>query len=377
MPLFRMHPANLLETIFDQARIAAAVVDAEHRIAYANGPVLQIFGIPQGTLTNTWRFEDSLRKYHFFDSSGHEIPFEQLPVMRALAGEIVEPHNVKVGLPDGSFKWLHVAAHPFSVMGLSGALFVATDETHEVELQRVAANIQKNEVLSALAGELVHNFNNILEIINLTTYVCLESSDVGPDSRARLQRILDASRHATDLTRRLAQFSRTKELQPRRTSINALIREAVALVEPLASKNIKVITKLRPDLPDVEIDPVEIEQVVFNLMLNARDAMPQGGQLTVTTDQPEQSSEATIGGDNNHCVTITVSDTGTGISQADMDHIFEPFFTTKPKGTGLGLASAQGIVRQHGGDINVDSVLGKGTAFTVSLPPSHGTTYHT
>lgn len=370
MPIFGMRPANLLETIFNQVLVAVAVIDAEHRIAYANDLALQIFGIPRTALANPLRLEDLSRAYHFFDSSGIEIPLEHLPVMRALAGEAIEPHNMKLGLPDGSFKWLHVTTHNFSVMGLRGAVMVATDETREVELQHVATKIQKVEVLSALAGALAHNFNNILEIITLTTLVCLESPDVGPDSRARLRQISDASRHASDLMKRLAQFSRAQKLQPRPTSINHVISDAVALIEPLLLSNINVIAKLHPDLPDVEIDPVEIEQVVLNLMLNARDAMPQGGQLFVTTDLRDRSSEATIGGDDKQHVTITVSDTGSGMTEEIVDRIFEPFFTTKPKGTGLGLASAQGIVQQHGGEIKVKSTVGNGTQFTVYLPAS-------
>jgi signal transduction histidine kinase len=370
MPLFGISPPNLLEMICDQVLLAVLVVDTERRIAYANDPALQILGIPQTIVADHLPFEDVSRDYHVFDSSGNEIPPEQLPVRRVLAGEDIEPYNIKLELPGGYFKWLHVAAHRFSVMGLSGALMVATDETREVELQRVAASIQKAEALSALAGALAHNFNNILSIINLSALACLESPDVGPGARAKLQQISDASRHASDLTKRLAQFSRAQELRPRPVSINHLIRNAVALAEALLSSNIKVITKLHPDLPDVEIDPVEMEQVVFNLMLNARDAMPQGGDLTVATDLQDRPCEATIRGDDKQCVAITVSDTGSGIPKAIVDRIFEPFFTTKPDGTGLGLASAQGIVRQHGGDIKVQSSVGHGTQFTVYLPPS-------
>jgi signal transduction histidine kinase len=130
-----------------------------------------------------------------------------------------------------------------------------------------------------------------------------------------------------------------------------------------------VIENLNPDLPNVDADPIEIEQVILNLVLNARDAMPNGGELTISTEACVRSSAA-IGDDDKQCVAITVSDTGSGIPEGDLDHIFEPFFTTKPNGTGLGLASAHGIVRQQGGDITVQSVLGSGTRFTVYLPPS-------
>jgi signal transduction histidine kinase len=366
-----MRPGNLLEKIFDQALIAVAVIDEEHRIAYVNDQALQIFGIPRDTLANRLRLEDLSREYHFFDSMGNEIPLEQLPIVRALQGETIEPHNMKLGLPDGGFKWLHVTTHGFSVMGLSGAIMVATDETREVELQRVAVGIQKVEVLSALAAALAHNFNNIISIINLSAVACLESTDVGPAARPKLQQISDASRHASALTKRLAEFSRTQEIRPRPTSINRLVRDAVGLIAPLVLSNITVITELHPGLPDVDVDPVEMEQVVFNLMLNARDAMPQGGRMVVATDLQDRPSGTTIAGDDDQCVTVKISDTGVGIPETILDRIFEPFFTTKANGTGLGLASAQGIVRQHGGDIKVTSAVGEGTQFTVYLPPSH------
>jgi signal transduction histidine kinase len=188
---------------------------------------------------------------------------------------------------------------------------------------------------------------------------------VGADARAKLEQISNASKHASDLIKRLAQFSRTQQLQPRLISVNDLIHDVLALIEPLVLSKIKVVAKLHPDLPDLEIDPVEMHQVVFNLILNARDAMPQGGQLTVATD-------ATIRDEDKEYVTITVSDTGLGISRGIIDRIFEPFFTTKPNGTGLGLASSLGIVRQHRGDIKVRSAEGNGTVFTIYLPAARG-----
>jgi signal transduction histidine kinase len=160
-------------------------------------------------------------------------------------------------------------------------------------------------------------------------------------------------------------------LQPRPISINQLVREVLALTGPLFSaKKIKVTVNLNPDLPDVDGDPVEMEQVILNLTLNAHDAMPNGGELTISTDACVRPSDTAISDDQKHCVAITILDTGSGIPEGDLDHIFEPFFTTKSNGTGLGLASVHGIVRQHGGDINVQSVLGSGTRFTVYLPPS-------
>lgn len=367
---FGMRPANLLETIFDQVLIAVVVVDADHRIAYANDPALQMFGISRDALANPVRVEDLSREFHFFDSDGAELPLERLAVLRALAGETIEPHNMKVRLPDETYKWLHVTTHQFSVMGMGGVLLVATDETRKVELERAAAHVQRVEVLGAMAGALAHNFNNIISVINLTALACLESRDVGPDVRARLQQISEASRRAAELTRRLAQFSRAQELHMRPASINQVIGDVVTLIEALVSSNIKLITKLHPGLPDVNIDPIEMEQVLVNLILNARDAMPDGGQLVVATDLSRQNLGNANRDSDKQWVTVSVADTGSGIPETIVDRIFEPFFTTKPQGTGLGLASAHGIVRQHNGYIKVESTVGIGTQFIVYLPPT-------
>src|SRR5262249_12812324 len=160
---------------------------------------------------------------------------------------------------------------------------------------------------------LAHNFNNILSMINLSALQCMQRSDFGPEARAKLQNISDASRNANKLVRRLAQFSRTQPLQPRQISINHLVREALVLIEPLVTtKSVKVVANLNPDLPDVDADPVEMEQVVVNLMLNAPDAMPNGGQLAISTDTCVRPLDAAIRDDDKQCVAITVSDTGSG-----------------------------------------------------------------
>jgi signal transduction histidine kinase len=371
MTVFGEHPENLLEMIFNNVHIAAAAVDAQHRVVYANDLALQVLGIPQTTVERHLRVEDLFWNYHHFDSRGNDVPVEHRPVMRALAGEDVPPCDIKFVLPNGRFRWLHVTNHRFSLFGLSGVLILATDETQDVELQRVAARLEKFEVLSALAGGLAHNFNNILSVINLSAFQCLEGSDIGPDARAKLRIISDACQSAGDLVKRLAQFSRTHPLQPQPIPINQLIRKVLVLIGPtVRMTSIKLIENLNPDLPDVNADHIEMEQVILNLILNARDAMPNGGELTISTVACVRPSDTAIGDDDKQCVAITVSDTGSGIPEGDLDHIFEPFFTTKPNGTGLGLASAQGIVRQHGGDIRVQSVLGSGTSFTVYLPPS-------
>jgi PAS domain-containing protein len=246
MTLFGEHPENLLEMIFNDVPIAAAAVDAQHRVVYANDLALKVLGIPRTAVDNQLRVEDLFWNYRHFDSRGNDVPVENRPVMRALAGEDVPPCDIKFVLPDGRFRWLHVTNHRFSVLGLSGVLIVATDETHDVEFRRVAARVEKFEVLSALAGGLAHNFNNMLSIINLCAFECLEGSDIGSDARAKLRIISDACQSAGNLVKRLAQFSRTQQLQPQPIPINQLIRKALHLMEPIVRKEHQTDRKPQP-----------------------------------------------------------------------------------------------------------------------------------
>jgi signal transduction histidine kinase len=275
-------------------------------------------------------------------------------------------------LSDGKTKWLHTCSYQFSVMGLSGAVVIATDETELVELERTATQARRVEALGALAGALAHDFNNLTSVINLSALVGLQDPETGKEARERFKQIASASRRAADWTKRLVQFSRKRDLQRRPTSINDLLHNVVALLEPMMGGQIKVVTQMHPELPDVNVDAAEIEQVLVNLSINARDAMPQGGVLSISTDLAACDTSDGFTGREKQSVKITVSDTGCGIPQEIQSHIFEPYFSTKPrdKGTGLGLASAHGVVRQHNGRIEVQSAIGCGTKFTIYLPLS-------
>jgi signal transduction histidine kinase len=166
------------------------------------------------------------------------------------------------------------------------------------------------------------------------------------------------------------QFSRRRELQVRPVQINSVINEALNLVRPILS-NVQMRTELAQAVPEIEADPVEMEQVFVNLIVNARDAMPEGGELTISTGVEYPDLPAAVSEEGNQqFVIITIADTGVGIPEELQSRIFEPFFTTKPaeKGTGLGLSSAFGIVQQHHGKIAVWSQSGRGTKFTIRLP---------
>ena len=370
MPLFGIQPANLLQTIFDDVGVAVAVIDNQRRLVFANRIALAMFGETDDV--NLVPFQDWCRNYRFEDGLGHEIPVDRSAIMRVLAGEQVEPQDVRVRFPDGETKWLHTSAHGFSAMGLNGVVVIFTDETLEVDLRQAAAQAQRMEAVGVLASGLVHDFNNVLSTISANVELALgDDGGVPEQTRGRLQQIEGASKKAAALVKRLMEFSRTQDLHVRAIQVNELVREILRLVRPLLGDDIYVKTELREGLPDIQADPSQIEQVLVNLVMNAKDAMPQGGELKLSTAVVENDGEpiSTREG-GRQFVVISVADTGIGIPENLQSVIFEPFFTTKPagEGTGLGLSSAYGIVRQHNGSLRVQSAPGNGSKFTVYLP---------
>ena len=240
----------------------------------------------------------------------------------------------------------------------------------EAELQQA----QKIEAIGRLAGGVAHDFNNILGVI--LGYGELAESELAPGSPAREQvaEMVQAAQRAADLTRQLQAFSRKQVLQPRRLDLNELVANAHKMLARLIGEDIAVVVRQAPELGTVRADPGQIDQILLNLAVNARDAMPEGGTLTLeTADVDLREDDAAIGRPTirpGRYVMLAVSDTGVGMDAETQRRLFEPFFTTKPagKGTGLGLATVYGIVKQSGGYIWVYSELGLGTSFKIYLP---------
>lgn len=363
---------NLLQSVFDNVAASLVVIDNKGRLVFSNRAFATFFG--ENHLQRSMHLRDWVRTllakgYRFQDSQGRDIVMDRSKVMRALLGEQVEPCDCRVIVPDGGWKWIHTSIHRFSVVGLTGVLVIASDETVHVELQNAATRVERLETLGAVSRALAHDFNNILEVISSNVYLALPDTDVPEATRARLQAISAASQKATALVRRLMQFGRPHILETQAVQINDLITGVLQLIRPLVRDKIHVRTTLHPDLPMVDADPVEMDQLLVNLIVNALDAMPQGGELTVSTEVAKRD-ETPLKGDQatRQVVLISVSDTGVGIPIGVQSQIFEPFFTTKQKGTGLGLSSVYGTVRQHGGDIKVQSEPAKGTTFLIALP---------
>ncbi|MEP7189445.1 MAG: ATP-binding protein, partial [Roseiflexaceae bacterium] len=253
------------------------------------------------------------------------------------------------------------------------------DITDQRKLEEQFLQSQKMEAIGRLAGGIAHDFNNIL--VPIIGYTELGMMELSPDDKvyADLQRVREAAERAADLTRQILAFSRKQVLEMRTIDLNALVMDFQRMMQRLIGEDIEVHTFLDPALYQVKADKGQIEQVLLNLVVNARDAMLQGGKLTLETDNVylddaylTKYADAQASG---HYVMLAVSDTGQGMDAETQQHIFEPFFTTKEqgKGTGLGLATVFGIVKQHGGNMWVYSELGKGTTFKMYLPQAEKT----
>ena len=290
-------------------------------------------------------------------------------LMKGVVIGAVEIQSMKLA----AFRQHHVTAMQMAAH-LAGAAIenvrlIDVERENEEQLRQS----QKMEAVGQLAGGIAHDFNNLLTAI--TGYSELTLKRLEPDSTVwrNVEEIRKAGVRAASLTRQLLAFSRKQELQPKVLDINSVVSEMDKLLRRLIGENIELSAHLTPDLRMVMVDPSQIEQVLMNLVVNARDALPDGGKIRIETtnlylDDGAIGRQAPVPG--GAYVLLTVTDTGTGMNAALQERIFEPFFTTKSKdkGTGLGLSTVYGVVKQSGGYISVHSEVGKGTSFKVYLP---------
>jgi two-component system cell cycle sensor histidine kinase/response regulator CckA len=224
-----------------------------------------------------------------------------------------------------------------------------------------------------LASSVAHDFNNLLTVINSFGQMVHDGLPSNDPLREDVDEIIKASNRAASLTRQLMAFSRQQVLEPRKCRLNDIVTDMDAMIRQLVGKSVEIQLALAPDVAFVMADPTQIEQVILNLCVNARDAMPHGGRINIVTKDirldAALAKEYSVERAGSY-VSIAVSDSGTGMDADTKSRIFEPYFTTKgpENGTGLGLATVYGIVKQSRGEISVQSEPGQGTTFTILLP---------
>jgi two-component system, cell cycle sensor histidine kinase and response regulator CckA len=353
--------AGLLDAV-EQAVIA---VDLEGRVLFWNGFAGQLYG---------WSAREAVGRSvcamapSLLDDA-RSPQWERVRAGGTWTGELELPRR------DGTVFPAMVILSPIrDAQGtLVGAVSVSSDLTAQRQLELQFRQAQKMEAIGRLAGGVAHDFNNMLTAIRGNAQLLL--ADLPPDVELRedVQEIDRAAARAADLTRQLLAFSRSQVLQPRLLDLNAAVRGVEPMLRRLIGEDVEFVTVLSPGLGTVRVDPTQVEQIILNLVVNARDAMPGGGTLRIETRdlEPDAVEGVTLaGGAAAGMVRLSVSDTGCGMSPETVERIFEPFFTTKGpgSGTGLGLSTVYGIVSQSGGTIRVHSRPGDGSTFCIYLP---------
>ncbi len=297
-------------------------------------------------------------------------------------GKVVRNMEAQIGGRDGELRSALVSLEPLTIAGEPHILLMAQDISDRLHLENQLRQAQKMEAIGQLAAGIAHDFNNLLTIIQGHASLHRNSAGAPPAVSNSLTQISSAAGRAADLTRKLLTFSRRNMVRPQVLDLNKTIHNLGAMLHRLLGEKVALQTTLADGLRAVFADVTSVEQVVMNLVLNSRDAMPDGGTITITTSHLLLGSEASARHPDarpGEFICLAVADTGTGMDEATRNRIFEPFFTTKGlnKGTGMGLATVYGILKQHEGWVEVDSAPGKGSTFRVYLPsttraPDHG-----
>ena len=341
------------------------LVDGDGIIRFWSPAASEALGWSEGEILGT----RALALIHLEDVEGVARAFQE--ASRAKGGSV--RHRSRMRHRDGGYRLVDGVTRDLRDDPAIGAVVLnVRDVTEQVRTEELLLQSQKLDSIGRLAGGIAHDFNNLLTVILCSAESEGEALDAGRAvDREDVEQIREAGERARDLTRHLLSFARRQVIAPATVDLNGTLAGSERLLQRLLGETVRLETSPGPELWPVHCDPAQIEQVLFTLAVNARDAMPSGGTLSISTANVQVGSGRTDppAGD---WVRLRVQDSGGGMSREVKEHLFEPFFTTKPsgRGTGLGLATAYGIVRQAGGHLRVESEPGKGTTFDVLLPRS-------
>ena len=358
---------QILETV----PLGIFVSDDLGRIVFANAMAKKILGkgvVPTGGV------DELAEVYQAYLAGTRQLyPTDRMPLVRALKGEAATVDDMEIHHGERVISLLVKGAPILDHEGkISAAVVAVIDTTDRKQLEAQVGQTSKMEAVGQLAGGVAHDFNNLLTVILSYGAMLIERLDPGED-REDVQEITAAADRAAGLTRQLLAFSRQQVMQPRVIDINDVVGGLEKMLRRLIGEDVELEITLDSNVEAISADPGQLEQVLMNLVVNARDAMPRGGRLHVVTLNSElcaESATGTLKAPDGAYVMLSVSDSGCGMTRAVQQRMFDPFFTTKEqgRGTGLGLATVYGIVKQSGGEIYVYSEVGLGTTFKIFFP---------
>ena len=344
-------------SLLNSQPVIVTVIDPDtHRVQFQN-------------TTGTAKFGDitDMRCHDKIAESASPCAFCKMPETVA-TGQMT---SNEVPLPNGQcllVQW----AKTVTADGRTHVIESITDISEQKRMEQALTQSQKMEAVGRLAGGIAHDFNNLLTIINGQCDLLIDQLAYHPAGK-QLAAVREAGGRASALTKKLLAFARHEFLEQRVVSINTIINELLPLLQRFIGEHIEIVTRLDETAGEIRVDPVQFEQVLMNLALNARDAMPRGGMLALETKSVAILASTTsvyTGPPSGDYVRVSVKDTGCGMDKDTLSHVFEPFFSTKGPGhgTGLGLATVYGLVKQNGGYVEVASEVGKGSLFTILMP---------
>lgn len=394
----RIRLQTAYENLQQQARVRAAVQEKLQASEERFSKAFKTSPVPMAILARDSRmFLDANDRFmalaatarpKLIGSTLFSIPLWAPPETRARVeqlladGQPIRNWECQITGPDGKPCPAILSAESF-MLGLAQCVLLVTEDVSErANLEGQLRQAQKMEAIGQLAAGVAHDFNNLLTVVQGYTQLLLVKQAPGSMGHEALGKIISATKRAAGLTSQLLTFSRKRVAEPRAVDLNKVVANVTGMLHPLLGENIRLNLHPATAVPAIMADAAMLEQVIVNLAVNARDAMPKGGDLVISTFQTDideshvrHNRQATSG----QFVCLQVSDAGMGMDAATLERIFEPFFTTKGvgKGTGLGLATVYGIVKQHRGWVEVNSQVGVGTTFKVFLPAVQSTAQHT
>jgi len=356
---------RILNSILDGIGEGVIVVDSEGRTLLFNSEAQRVLGAQARDVPP----EQWVSAYGVYLADGRTlVPVAENPLLRAMHG--ARKVEMEVIIKNAAVPEARVALVATPLRNdsgeVTGAITLLRDVTQKRTLEQLLVHSQKMEAVGQLAGGVAHDFNNLLAVIEGSGEMALEELD-GHAAREDVADMVTAAKRAASLTRQLLAFSRREAVRPEPLQLANVVRGVEKMLRRLIGEHITLLTRL-DEVSPIMADASQLEQVLVNLCVNARDAMPEGGTLRI--ELCLQAPGDAVGAPDSETVVLRISDTGTGMDAELLKRIFEPFFTTKEvgKGTGLGLSMVYGIVTQNGGQISVDSSVGRGSTFTITFP---------